>query len=110
MTSNTLEKIAENLGLELTYERYSYWENIPYIGKTAMVFDFKDDMNNFGIVRAGNFPKWCTTEYIIEQIENEEDSLGYHYAYRWKNRPFGAKEWFSNNDLKEGLHYYACAV
>lgn len=106
MTTNTIFKIAEELGLEAEYKRYNYWDNILHIGNTAMCFSNATDMNNFGIItEPENFPKFVTKEYIKEQILAKEDNLGHHKSWVWNSKPFGTKEWFSPEE-----HRYNCDV
>lgn len=102
MTNKTIEKIAEELGMEVEYKKYSYWDNILHIGNTAICFNNTTDTNSYGIItEPENFPKFATKEYIKDQIENEEKNLGYHKSYISGNKPFGAKQWFTTAEYRE---------
>lgn len=104
MTTNTLIKIAKELGLKTEYKKYDYWENVLHIGNTAMCFTNTTDMNSFGIItESENFPKFVTKEYIKKQVENEESNLGQHKSWIARNKPFGAKQWFTTNEYREAL-------
>ena len=92
MTLNTIYKIAEELGKEVAWKRYSYWNDILHVGNTAMVFFVQGNMCSIREVDEIELPKWCTKQYIKDCIVEKTEDLG------WINlnyRPFeyGSKKW-----------------
>lgn len=92
MTLNTIYKIAEELGKEVEWKRYSYWDNILHIGNTAMAFFVQGNMLGVREIDEIDAPAWCTKQYIKDCIVEGTEDLG------WINlnyRPFeyGSKKW-----------------
>lgn len=54
MTLNTIYKIAEELGKEVEWKRYSYWNDILHIGNTAVEKYTKRVMEIVGVIKWQN--------------------------------------------------------
>lgn len=78
MTQRTLEKIAKELGMKITYESMGIWDYVPVIGSTFLVF-MTGSGNMTSICHVDELetrPWWFTTEYIKACIRGGWHDLG----------------------------------
>ena len=78
MKNETIIKEAEKRGLEWECRRFRYWDNVLFVGGTAMAFETygKNDCSGFGILTAYHFPKFATIEYIFGAVARNAEYLG----------------------------------
>ena len=92
MTLSTIYKIADELGREVEWKRYSYWNNILHIGNTAIGFFIQGNSMTFRHVDELDLPAWCTKEYIKRCITEGVEELGW-INLNYKPFEYGSKKW-----------------
>lgn len=86
MTLKTLENIAKDNNLSITYKEFNGINNVMFIGNLAIGYNTIDDNGNYLFETDINkFPSSCTKKYIQDSIDAEEKDLGIIKKINWKN-------------------------
>lgn len=86
MTNKTIERVAKELGKQVEYKKYKYWDYVPHIGETAIVVDVCTQNSGQTILKCEDFSKSITKDYIKSAVEQGAESLG---LKNYQNKGFG---------------------
>lgn len=94
MQKKTLDSIAKKLKKEVFEGHFEYWDDVLFIGGTAVCFYKVYDTGTYTLITdPEQFPHFCTAAYILRAIANGAECLRTQRCRLISKKPSAESNW-----------------